>query len=187
MNPSECLVLDASCLLNLYATGRLREIALAVAAQLKVADYVLEREALYTWHTDPSGIRVEAVPLDLTLLVKDGLIRVIQLDHPEEQSTFVALAALVDDGESATAALALHRGCSIATDDRKARRVFGEFMPDVPLVTTLDLMKLWVDESQLPTDELRAAMDAMRDSASYMPSSRDPLFQWWASIMSSGE
>ena len=47
MHLSECLVLDASCLLNLYATGRLREIALAVGVQVEVADYVLEREAIY--------------------------------------------------------------------------------------------------------------------------------------------
>ena len=99
----------------------------------------------------------------------------------------MALAALVDDGEAATAALALHRGCAVATDDRKARRVFGEFMPDVPLVSTLDLMKLWADESQIPRDELRAAMDAMRRSASYVPSRSAPLFDWWVSIMSSGD
>ena len=187
MHLSECLVLDASCLLNLYATGRLREIALAVGGQIEVADYVLEREAIYTWQTDSTGTREEAVPVDLTPLVEEGIIRVVRLEHSGEQETFVALAALVDDGEAATAALALHRGCAVATDDRKARRVFGEFMPDVPLVSTLDLMKLWADESQIHRDELRVAMDAMRHSASYAPSSRDPLFEWWASIMSSGE
>ena len=187
MHPSECLVLDASCLLNLYATGRLREITLAVGGQIEVADYVLEREAIYTWQTDSTGTHEEAVPVDLTPLVEEGIIRVVRLEHSGEQETFVALAALVDDGEAATAALALHRGCAVATDDRKARRVFGEFMPDVPLVSTLELMKLWADESQIPRDELRAAMDAMRDSASYAPGSRDPLFDWWVSVMSSGD
>ena len=187
MHPSECLVLDASCLLNLYATGRLGEIVLAFGRQVEVTDYVLEREAIYTWQADSTGAHEQAVPVDLTLLVEEGLIRVVRLENPEEQETFVALAALVDDGEAATAALALHRGCAVATDDRKARRVFGEFMPDVPLVSTLDLMKQWIDESQVPRDELQAAMDAMRDSASYVPGSRDPLFEWWALIVSSGE
>ena len=113
---------------------------------------------------------------------KRGFLRSSGWNISDDQATFVALAALVDDGEAATGALALHRGCAVATDDRKARRVFGEFMPDVPLVSTLELMKLWADESQIPLDELRAAMDAMRDRASYVPSSRDPLFEWWASI-----
>ena len=185
MRSSECLVLDASCLLNLYATGRLGEIALAVGGRIEVADYVLEREAIYTWQTDSTGTREVAVPVDLTPLVEDGLIRVVRLEHPGEQETFVTLAALVDDGEAATAALALHRGCAIATDDRKARRVFGEFMPGVPLVSTLDLIKLWADESRVSAEELRSAMDAMRDSASYVPGSRDPLFEWWTTVMDS--
>ena len=187
MHPSECLVLDASCLLNLYATGRLRDISLAVGAQIEVADYVLEHEAIYTWQTDSTGVREEAVPVDLAPLVAEGLLHVVRLEHPDDQATFVALAALVDDGEAATGALAFHRGCSVATDDRKARRVFGEFIPDVLLVSTLELMKLWADESQVSHDELRAAMDAMRNSASYVPSIRDPLFEWWASIVSSGD
>ena len=187
MHPSECLVVDASCLLNLYATGRLRDISLAIRAQIEVADYVLEHEAIYTWQTDSTGAREEAVPVDLTPLVEEGLIRVVELEYADEQKTFVDLAAIVDDGEAATGALALYRGCSVATDDRKARRVFGEFMPNIPLVSTLELMKLWADESQVSHDELRAAMDAMRDSASYVPSNRDPLFEWWASIVSSGD
>ena len=185
MHLSECLVLDASCLLNLYATGRLREIALAVGVQVEVADYVLEREAIYTWQTDSTGAREEPVPVDLTRLVEEGLIEVVRLEHSEDQATFVTLAALVDEGEAATGALALGHGCSVATDDRKARRVFGELMPDVPLVSTLELMKLWADNGQVPRDELRVAMDAMRISASYVPSSRDPLFEWWVVIMSS--
>ena len=187
MHPSDCLVLDASCLLNLYATGRLREIALAAGMQLEVAEYVLENEVIYTWQTDATGTREEAVPVDLTPLVSEGLIRVVRMEHPDDQAAFVALAAAVDDGEAATAALAARRGCSIATDDRKARRVFGELMPDVPMVSTLDLLKLWADESQVPGDTLREAMDTMRQGASYVPSSREPLFEWWASIMSSND
>ena len=185
MHHSECLVVDASCLLNLYATGHLREIALVVGKQLEVAEYVLDNEAIYTWQTDSTGSREEAVPVDLTPLVSEGLLQVVKLEHPDDQATFLALAAVVDDGEAATAALARGRGCSIATDDRKARRVFEELLPDVSLVSTLDLLKLWADEGQVARDTLRKAMDAMRGSASYIPSRRDPLFQWWASVMSS--
>ena len=184
MHPSECLVLDASCLLNLYATGRMREIALAVPMQLEVAEYVLESEVVYTWQTDSSGTREEAVPVDLTPVVSEGLIHVVKLEHPDDQETFLALAALVDDGEATTAALALGRGCSVATDDRKARRVFGDLMPEVRLVSTLELLKLWADESQVPRAALRGAMSSMTRSASYAPSSRESLFEWWNSIMS---
>ncbi|MCY4654386.1 MAG: hypothetical protein OXC95_14625 [Dehalococcoidia bacterium] len=185
MRSSECLILDASCLLNLYATGRLGEVVLTVGARIEVADYVLEHEAIYTWQTDSTGTREEMVPVDLTPLAEEGLIRAVRLERPDDQSTFVTLAALVDDGEAATGALAFHRGCSVATDDRKARRVFGEFMPDVQLVSTLEFMKIWADESRIPGDELRVAMEKMRDSASYVPSSRDPFFEWWTTVMAS--
>ena len=38
----DVLLLDAGCLLNLYATDRLLEIAAALPWQLAVVDYVLE-------------------------------------------------------------------------------------------------------------------------------------------------
>ena len=187
MQPSECVVLDASTLLNLYATGCLSAIALAVQGQLEVAEYVIENEAIYVWQTDSTGNREQAVPVDITPVVSEGLIRVVKLEHPDDQATFVALASLVDDGEAVTAALAARRGCSVATDDRKARRVFGELMPDLPMVSTLDLLKQWAVARQVPGDQLQAAMEKMRRGASFVPSSRDPLFGWWSSVISPGD
>ena len=178
------LLLDASCLLNLHATGRLREIAAALPYDLAVADYVLEREALYTWLIGPDGTPDQRAPVDLFPLVREGLVRVMRLEHPDEELTFVDLAASIDDGEAVTGALAFHRGCSVATDDRKARRVFRERVPSVPLVSTLDLLELWARDSSVSDVELRAAMVAMRTGASYVPGPRDPLYEWWRRVMS---
>ena len=86
------------------------------------------------------------------------------------------LASLVDDGEAVTSALALHRDCSIAIDDRKARRVLGEVMPEVALVSTLELMQLWFEEASVPTGELQKALMAMQTGASYLPGRRDSLY-----------
>ena len=177
-----CIILDASCLLNLYATGFLREIASAIDVRLEVADYVLEYEAIYTWLPSGTDGDEESVPLDLSPLMAEGLIHAIGLENPVEQVTFVELATLVDDGEAVTGALAFHRRCSVATDDRKARRVFGERIPSVRLVSTLDLLKLWADIGRATDADLRTAMIAMRSGASYIPSNRDPLFEWWATI-----
>ena len=182
-NPAGCLVLDASCLLNLYATGYLREITVAIDVRLQVAQYVLEREAIYTWIPNTESGHDEPVPVDVSPLIADGLIHVIDLERTVEQATFVELAALVDDGEAVTGALAFHRGCSVATDDRKARRVFGERIPSVQLVSTLELLKLWADVGHVADTDLRTAMIAMRSGASYIPRSRDPLFEWWSAII----
>ena len=185
-SPSEFLLLDASCLLNLYATGRLREIALALPYPLGVTDYVCEQEALYMWRPDPSGNREEREPVDISPLIDEGLIEVAHLESVEEEATFIDLAAQIDDGEAVTGALALHRGYSLATDDRKARRVLGESAPTVPLVSTLELVKLWAEASSASPDVLRSALDGMRTGASYIPGDRDPLYSWWSEVMGSG-
>lgn len=181
-NPNGCLLLDASCLLNLYATGRLRAISAMIEVQLHIADYVLEQEAIYTWVHDATSGQDEPVPVDVSPLIADGLIHVIDLESRAERATFVELATLVDDGEAVTGALAFHRGCSVATDDRKARRVFGERIPSVQLVSTLELLRLWADAGHVADTDLRAAMIAMRSGASYIPNRRDPLYDWWAGI-----
>ena len=183
MRHFESLLLDANCLLNLYATGRLREITVALPYQLWVADYVVEHEALFIRRPDSTDAKDVQESVDLTPLFKEGLIQLMCLNHPAEESTYVDLAAHLDDGEAITGALALHRDCSIATDDRKARHVLSQYAPSVELVSTLDLLKLWAEEVQIPCDELGAAMAEMQSCASYFPGARDPLYEWWRSIV----
>ena len=180
------LLLDASCLLNLHATGFLREIAATLPYQFAVADYVLEQEVLYVWLPESDETREECVPVDLSPLVSEGLIHVMSLEHLEEQLTFVDLAASIDDGEATTGALALHRCCSVATDDRKARRVLGERFSTVPLVSTLELLNLWAQDESVSNVELQAAVTRMRTGASYVPGYRDPFYAWWREIIHGG-
>lgn len=182
--PRGRLLLDASCLLNLYATGRMRDIATGVGYQLEVADYVLQYETLYVLQTNPEGTGDVRIPVDLDSLIGYGLLNVVELEREDVLSSFVRLASLVDDGEAATGALAIHRDCSIAIDDRRARRVLGEVMPEVALVSTLELMQLWSEEASVPGRELQDALMAMQTGASYFPGRRDPLFDWWMSVTS---
>ena len=144
MRQIDFLLLDASCLLNLYATGRLREIAEVLPYQLCVAGYVAEQEALYVRRAGPTDAEEVRIPVDLSSLYEDGLMQLMCLENPTEEATYVNLAAHLDEGEAITGALAFHRGCSVATDDRKARRVLGQLNPPVKLVATLlQLLKMW--------------------------------------------
>ncbi len=177
------LLLDASCLLNLYATRFLREIADTVPYQFAVSDYVLEQETLYIWCLGPDDTREERVPVDLSPLVGEGLIIVMRLEHLEEELTLIDLAVSIDDGEATTGALAFHRGCSVATDDRKARRVIRERFPTVPLVSTLELLNLWAQSGSVSNIDLQEAMMSMQTGASYVPGYRDPLYSWWREII----
>ena len=156
---------------------------MALPHQLSVADYVLEEEALYVWPPVESDSGEAQAPTDLSTLVEDGLVQVVRFAHPEEHALFVDLAALIDDGEAVTGALALCRGYSIATDDRKARRVLTERTPRVRLVSTMELMKGWAEASSVSDVELRSAMSAIQSGASYAPGQHDPLYEWWREIM----
>ncbi len=187
MRHFESLLLDANCLLNLYATGRLRDITVALPYQYWVADYVVELEAHYIWRPSSTDGRDVREPVDLTSLLEECLIQLMSLGDPAEEATFVELAADLDDGEAITGALAFHRGWSVATDDRKARHVLGQLHPPVRLVSTLELLKLWAEEVQVPRDELASAMAEMRSCASYIPGRRDPLYEWWRSIVFGSE
>ena len=160
------LILDASCLLNLSATERCRDIAALLREQVAVADY-------------------DQIVVDLSPLVSEGLVEVMRLASPDEEAAFVALAAMIDDGEAVTAARAVHRECSVATDDRKARRVLSERVPTVPLVSTLDLMAQWVETMSGPLVELRTALERMRSGASSVPGPRDPRHMWRLEVMHS--
>ena len=180
---SASLILDASCLLNLYATERFGEIASSLHERVGVADYVVEKEALFIRREASDEGQDEQVPVDLSPFVYDDLVEVMRLERPNEEATFVALAALIDDGEAVAAALALHRGCSIATDDRKARRLLEQWAPSVPLVSTLDLLSRWAETMSIPAIELRTALERMYSGASYVPSPRDHHYTWWLEVM----
>jgi len=45
--PQRPIILDASCLLNLYASRKLREIAVTSPQPFVVAEYVVQQEVLY--------------------------------------------------------------------------------------------------------------------------------------------
>lgn len=175
------LLLDASCLLNLYATGRLRDIALAINWRLGVVRYVVDAEALFVRSANADGEVQEVVPVDLTPLMCEGLIGTFDLEGSIEQADFVVLASMIDDGEAITGAVALSRGFAVGIDDRKARRVLSEQSPDIVLVSTLEILQEWSET--VPRTEMRPALLAMSSAANYVPGQRDPLYDWWCNIV----
>ena len=178
------LLMDASCLLNLYATGRVADIAAALPWRLAVVDYVLEHETLYIRATVGSEEPGATVPVDLSPLVEAGLLLVVRLEGPGEQAYFVELAADLDDGEAMTGAMAINRGFAVAIDDRKARRVLGEKAPELRLLSTLELLHLW--SAAVPDQEVGRALEAMRYGARYVPGNRDLLYGWWRDLVTAG-
>jgi predicted nucleic acid-binding protein len=182
--PQRPIILDASCLLNLYASGKLREITATLPQPFVVAEYAVQQEALYirrrALEEEPEGRE----PVDIGSLVAAGLIQVITLNSEAEATTFIDLASEMDDGEAMTCALAMHRRCDVATDDRKARRVLSGHAPHIPIISTLAILKQWAEIAGITKAELKATLLNIWSGANYYPGEREPLYAWWIDILS---
>jgi predicted nucleic acid-binding protein len=182
--PQRPIILDASCLLNLYASGRLQEVAQTLPQPLAVVDYVVQQEALYIRRRSSDQDQEEREPVNVEPLVSAGLIRVMKVDSEAEATTFIDLAREMDDGEALTCALAMHRHRDVATDDRKARRILSARAPQVLVSSTLAVMKQWAELAGIAKAELRAVLLNIRSGANYYPGERDPFYEWWSDILS---
>jgi len=182
--PPRPIILDASCLLNLYASGRLRDIAQTSPQPFAVVDYVIQREALYIRRRSPDHDQEEREPVNVEPLVAAGLIQVMNVTNESEATAFVDLASEMDDGEAITCALAMHRQCDVATDDRKAQRILSARAPQVLVISTLAIAKQWAELGGIVKAELGAVLRNIRFGANYYPGERDPLYEWWSAIVS---
>lgn len=173
-------LLDACAVLNLYATRRMESILAAVDGSVAVVD-VVAREAQFVRRGGTGEDARERVQIDLQTLVDDGLLGVISTDIEEELLTFIDLSQEVDDGEAMTAALAIHRGCIVVTDDRKASRIL--FARGVTLRTSLDLIRVWSNSSSVTRQVLRTALVDLQQRGNYDTPRGHPLREWWDEVM----
>lgn len=177
------VLLDACCLLNLYATGRIDVILRALPDRFAIADHVAA-EALYIRRGGSGDDADEWEPVDLRPLIESGLLEVLRLETEEEAASFVGFAAQLDDGEAMTCALALHRGGAIGTDDRKARRICGTQSPPIEIRTTPALLKAWAEVERITGTELGRVLLRIRERARFAPGKHDSLQGWWDAALS---
>ena len=176
----ERMILDACCSLNLYATGEMKSIL-----ELLPYRYVIGVRAHIEsqWlQTDQPG---ERETVDLSLLFDSGLLEEQSMESPREMELFVALGAWMEEGEAEAAALVINRGFTLATDDRKARRVLADQYPTLRLLGTVDLLFDWQARARLSTQECREALQKVSIRASFVPPRADPRREWWLSLIES--
>lgn len=174
------ILLDACVLLNLCATDRLEEIGRCIPGGFSVAAAARE-EALFL--RDPGDAAQPLKPLALDLFFQRGVLQELPLATAEE-SLYVNIAAELDEGEAMSMAVAIYRNLDLATDDRKAIRLFASFGGDPKrLWSTLSIMKNWADSASPDGNELGRAIRAIRDRARYAPASNHLLYPWWSQIL----
>lgn len=163
------LIIDACCLINLDASGQLLDIARCFSPSLIVSSIVYDEEIL----------ALEQIEGDTGEAVKSKLIEKVDLDDTE-LSMFIQYAShMGDDGESATFAVAINRGFSVATDDRAAINFLTRLGTNLKVFSTLDIIKFWAEVKNKSEEDVRQALLQIKDRGRYVPSKSHPLYAWW--------
>lgn len=166
------LVLDADVLMNILATDRLGEILAANGSRGLLCPRTMA-EAVYLnprAHGDPRDT------IDLSPHVGSGILIAMSLSA-DEVASYVQFAAEVDDGEAQVLAAGLHRRLTIATDDRRARRVATR--EGVALVSTPEMILEWARVGTPSAAEQRSAVVDIEVRARYRPRPSDPSRAEW--------
>lgn len=172
-------IVDACCTINLYAAGNLITLLPAIGAEWHVAEKVIT-ETLYVRRPDPDDeSKLVREPINLRPALDAGVLRPCTVTE-DEADLFVELAALMDDGEAACLAVAQSRGWTLATDDRKARRVAGERA--VPVVTTAEIVKNWADVTAADDVAVATVLRNIQRFARFVPHRTMPLNEWWVGM-----
>jgi len=172
-------VIDACCLINVCAVEDYQQWLAKLGLQWYLPDAVLA-EMLYLHDTDEEGNRIRH-SLDLQTLIDVDVLQVCTVASDDEIRCYVDLAAELDDGEAMALAIASCRAWVLATDDRKARRLATEL--NVSVITTPELIKLWVDKVNPSDTQIQYALQCIREHARFMPSRREVLYDWWLQFL----
>ena len=171
------LFLDACCIINLYATGHIEDILHRLPFRFAVSRLVAEREALSVRRAGGPGGQRDQEPVSLSELESSGALNIMELNSPEEKAAFTRFAIELDDGEASVCALALHRDGGVATDDRRALRALAA--AGLSTLQTPELLFEWARLERIREDQVRKALRAIRDRASFIPRKSAPHFLWW--------
>ncbi len=175
----DCIILDASCIISLYASGQMEDILRSIRKSVAVAAYVLNKEALWIYGGPDEDVKQAKEKIELQPFVDSGLLQIVTLDSEVETETYVNLAIEIDDGEAVTGAIAMHRGWGIGIDDKKARSLFQREGAHLQLVYTLELVKYWADIMDPSSETISRAVTRIQKRAAYEPGSKHPLYSWW--------
>lgn len=168
------LVLDASAAIVLFASGHIRDIVRSLPSSVFVVQETIE-EVRYLRNPSMSEKPAGREPVDWQSVLDDGLTSVLQRTAAEEFAAFVRLAQLVDEGEAAAAAAAMHRGYDLVIDDPKARRVL---QGTTNLLWSLDILHQWCHAAKLASVEISAILADVRQG-NVPPPRAHPQPNWW--------
>jgi len=160
METIEPQLLDACGLINLCASGHVREISAFFGGLFVVEDVVVEA---------PDSV-----------VIAGSALQALSLSDAEVE-TFVALAAVdgMDAGEAATFAAAVQRGMPVVTDDRRAIRVARDRLGAVRINSTPMVVRAYAEGVGLDAAATSQLIQAVEAGASFIPAPGGIDVGWW--------
>jgi len=174
------VLLDTCVLLNLLATGEVESILSALNRRWLVCAAV-ERESLYLRTDDPNN---PLQPVSLEPLLTAKLLEICDVEGTSEAQLYVNYSARLDDGEAMSVALAIARGYFLATDERKARRLFLESGAAAQLSCTSNIIREWTEIEKISRARAKIVLFEIARKARFSPSPTDENFEWWNDLCS---
>src|SRR6266699_526727 len=168
-------ILDASCVINLYASGKMLEILEVGPSRFAIADYVRDREALKIYTGPDDDVMRTKEAINLAPFIDNKLMIVASPSCEDEFMDYVNFAYYLDDGEALTGAIAKYRNWGIGIDERKGISFFTNETPQLQLVSTPELIKHWVDAAGPSYDTIRTVLRNIRFRARYYPGTEHTL------------
>jgi hypothetical protein len=138
----------------------------------------VREESIFLRPADPLAGAPEPIAVDE--IIEENQLGVLVIESQTEEVLFVNYAAQLDDGEAMSLALAESRGFALATDDRKARRLFERSIGTSDrLWSTADLLRDWANLREVSPEKLRSVLHNIMTRANFFPGPNDPNFEWW--------
>ncbi len=172
------IVLDASVIINLLATGHANTILQALAVPLYVTDYVVRE-------IEQGAVNGRPEPALLAELISKQVLVVKELTGTALENFFGMVSgrtsSSLGDGEAATLAIADRNGFSAAIDEKKATRIAEERFKTLQLVTTVDILASPPVQDSLGREALSTAiLQALKRARMQV---REHQFDWIAQMI----
>ncbi len=172
------LVLDACCLLNLIAAGKILDETSRTLSCTLFVPKVVAREAIYILQPDDEQpdllVRKE---VGINNYAESSLISFCDVEGSYEAELYVQFAVQLDDGEAACLAIAKSRSMTMASDDRIARRLAIEH--SVPVLGTPEIVKTWAETCSATDHDTALVIGNIQRFAKYTPRSNVTDADWW--------
>lgn len=171
-------IIDACCLINLYASGEEASIVRA-CGEYYVPDEV-RNEALRIRKVDEDDpTKLVAHDINLGDAIAAGVFQSCHLEDGE-LADFVRFAMQLDDGEASCLAIAKSRQMIAATDGKKARRIASE--NGIDLISTPEMIQEWMRATSPNESTVIEILQRIERFGRFIPRRTDPLYEWWVEL-----